>query len=99
MKYYRINRRDIIMTESINMKAHTLFDIIIELSAQYKIKDRTTPITLELLEHDNNLEDNIKAHINELGVLIKEADRTNAVIHPEFRKLYQMHIELHDSLK
>ena len=87
------------MTESINMKAHTLFDIIIELSAQYKIKDRTTPITLELLEHDNNLEDNIKRHINELGVLIEEVDRTNTEINPEFRKLYQMYIELHGSLK
>ena len=83
------------MTESINAKSHKLFDIIIELSAQYKIKDRTTPITLELLTHDYDLEDKIKQYIDELGALIEEADRTNAVIHPEFRKLYQMHIKLH----
>jgi len=83
------------MTESINAKSHKLFDIIIELSGQYKIKDHTTPITLELLEHDYDLEDKIKQHIDELGVLIEEAARTNAVINPEFKKLYQMHIKLH----
>jgi len=83
------------MTESINAKSHKLFDIIIELSGQYKIKDHTIPITLELLTHDYNLEDKIKQYIDELGVLIEEAARTNVEINPEFRKLYQMYIKLH----
>ena len=85
------------MTESINMKAHTLFDNIIELSAQYKIKDRTTPITLELLTHDYELEDKIKSHVDELGALIKEAAKTNTEINPEFIKLYRVYIELHSA--
>ena len=85
------------MTESINMKAHTLFDIIIELSGQYKIKNRTTPITIELLEHDYNLDDKIKSHVDELGVLIEEATRTNTEINPEFIKLYRAYIELHSA--
>ena len=83
------------MTEYIHTKSHELFDIIIALSGQYKIKNRTTPITIELLEHDYNLDDKIKSHINELGALIEEAAKTNTEINPEFIKLYRMYIELH----
>ena len=83
------------MTESIHTKSLELFDIIIALSGQYKIKSRTTPITIELLEHDYNLDDKIKSHINELGVLIEEAVNTNTEINPEFIKLYRMYKELH----
>ena len=83
------------MTESINTKSYELFDIIIMLSGQYKIKDRTTPITIELLEHDYNLDDKIKSHVDELGALIKEAAKTNTEINPEFIKLYWMYKELH----
>ena len=83
------------MTESIHTKSHELFDIIIALSGQYKIKNRTTPITIELLEHDYNLDDKIKLHINELGALIEEAAKINTEINPEFIKLYRMYIELH----
>lgn len=83
------------MSEYIHAKSHELFDIIIALSGQYKIKNRTTPITIELLEHDYNLDDKIKSHVNELGVLIEEAARTNTEINPEFIKLYRMYIEMH----
>lgn len=83
------------MTESIHTKSHELFDIIITLSGQYKIKNRTTPITIELLEHDYNLDDKIKSHVDELGVLIEEAKRTNTEINQEFIKLYRMYKELH----
>ena len=83
------------MTESINTKSYELFDIIIMLSGQYKIKDRTTPITIELLEHDYNLDDKIKSHVDELGALIEEAAKTNTEINPEFIKLYRMYKELH----
>lgn len=83
------------MSEYIHTKSHELFDIIIALSGQYKIKNRTTPITIELLEHDYNLDDKIKSHINELGALIEEAAKTNTEINPEFIKLYRMYIELH----
>ena len=83
------------MTEYIHTKSHELFDIIIALSGQYKIKSRTTPITIELLEHDYNLDDKIKSHINELGALIEEAAKINTEINPEFIKLYRMYIELH----
>ena len=85
------------MSESINTKSHALFDIIIVLSGQYKIKSRTTPITIELLEHDYDLDDKIKLHIDELGALIEEATRTNTEINPEFIKLYQMYKELHSA--
>ena len=83
------------MSEYIHTKSHELFDIIIALSGQYKIKNRTTPITIELLEHDYNLDDKIKLHINELGALIEEAAKINTEINPEFIKLYRMYIELH----
>ena len=83
------------MSEYIHTKSHELFDIIIALSGQYKIRNRTTPITIELLEHDYNLDDKIKSHINELGVLIEEAAKTNTEINSEFIKLYRMYIELH----
>ena len=83
------------MSEYIHTKSHELFDIIIALSGQYKIKNRTTPITIELLEHDYDLDDKIKSHINELGALIEEAVKTNTEINPEFIKLYRMYIELH----
>jgi hypothetical protein len=83
------------MTESIHTKSHELFDIIIALSGQYKIRNRTTPITIELLEHDYNLDDKIKSHVDELGALIEEAAKTNTEINPEFIKLYRMYIELH----
>ena len=83
------------MSEYIHAKSHELFDIIIALSGQYKIKNRTTPITIELLEHDYNLDDKIKSHVDELGVLIEEAAKINTEINPEFIKLYRMYIELH----
>jgi hypothetical protein len=83
------------MSEYIHTKSHALFDIIIALSGQYKIKSRTTPITIELLEHDYDLDDKIKLYIDELGALIEEAARTNTEINPEFIKLYRMYIELH----
>jgi hypothetical protein len=83
------------MSEYIHTKSHELFDIIIALSAQYKIKSRTTPITIELLEHDYDLDDKIKLHIDELGALIEEAVKINTEINPEFIKLYQMYKELH----
>lgn len=85
------------MSEYIHTKSHELFDIIIALSGQYKIKNRTTPITIELLEHDYNLDDKIKSHVDELGVLIEEATRTNTEINPEFIKLYRAYIELHSA--
>ena len=83
------------MSEYIHTKSHELFDIIIALSGQYKIRNRTTPITIELLEHDYNLDDKIKSHVDELGVLIEEAAKTNTEINSEFIKLYRAYIELH----
>jgi hypothetical protein len=70
-----------------------LFDKIILLSSQYQIKDRFTPVTLEKLHHDYDLEDKIKHCVNEFGALLTTAEQTNEEINPEFSKLYHFYTD------
>lgn len=78
------------MTLEIDTKLNTLFDTIITLSNQYQIKDIYTPITIEKLNHDYELEDRIKEYVTEFGVIITNAKKNNTEINPEFIKFYNI---------
>ena len=78
------------MADEIKTKLHTLFDTIINLSNQYQIKDIHTPVTIEKLTHDYELEDKIKAYVKEFGEMIKKAKKQNVDINPEFIKTYNI---------
>ena len=78
------------MSHDIETKLHTLFDTIINLSNQYQIKDIHTPVTIEKLTHDYELEDKIKEHVKDFGVMINKAKKENADINPEFIKFYNI---------
>ena len=79
--------------KTLPLQLQLLFDKIILLSSQYQIKDRFTPVTLEKLQHDYDLEDKIKHCVKELGVLLTKAEQTNEEINPEFSKLYHFYID------
>jgi hypothetical protein len=81
------------MEHEIKTKLHTLFDTIINLSNQYQIKDIYTPVTIEKLTHDYELEDKIKEYVKEFGVLINNAKKENVDINPEYIKTYNILIK------
>jgi hypothetical protein len=64
-----------------------LFNTIFNLSQQYQIKDIYTPVTIEKLEHDYNLEDKIEKYVKKLGKAIEKA---NTEINPNFIKMYEI---------
>jgi len=76
------------MSDHIKKKLNRLFDTIIDLSEQYQIKDIYTPVTIEKLTHDYDLDDKMKEYVKEFGVLIKNAKKENIEINPEFIKTY-----------
>ena len=78
------------MADDIKTKLTTLFDTIIDLSDQYQIKDIHTPVTIEKLTHDYELEDKIMEFVKEFGVLIKKAKKEKVDVNPEFIKTYNI---------
>jgi hypothetical protein len=68
-------------------KLLSLFNNIFNLSQQYQIKDIYTPVTIEKLEHDYNLEDKIEKYVKKLGKAIEKA---NTEINPNFIKMYEI---------
>jgi hypothetical protein len=71
-------------------KLLSLFNTIFNLSQQYQIKDIYTPVTIEKLEHDYNLEDKIEKYVKKLGKAIEKAKKANTEINPNFIKMYEI---------
>ena len=68
-----------------------LFNTIFDLAEQHQIKDIYTPITIEKLKHDYDLDDKIEKYVKELGTEIEKAKKTNTDIDPNFIKLYEIY--------
>jgi hypothetical protein len=68
-----------------------LFNKIFDLAEQHQIKDIYTPITIEKLNHDYDLDDKIEKYVKKLGTEIEKAKKTNTVIDPNFIKLYEIY--------
>jgi hypothetical protein len=68
-----------------------LFNTIFDLAEQHQIKDIYTPITIEKLKHDYDLDDKIEKYVKELGMEIEKAKKTNTDIDPNFIKLYEIY--------
>lgn len=68
-----------------------LFNTIFDLAEQHQIKDIYTPITIEKLKHDYDLDDKIEKYVKELGTEIENAKKTNTDIDPNFIKLYEIY--------
>ena len=68
-----------------------LFNTIFDLAEQHQIKDIYTPITIEKLKHDYDLDNKIEKYVKELGTEIEKAKKTNTDIDPNFIKLYEIY--------
>jgi hypothetical protein len=64
-----------------------LFNTIFDLAEQHQIKDIYTPITIEKLKHDYDLDDKIEKYVKELGTEIEKAKKNK---HRYRSKFYQI---------